>query len=265
MGNPEGTQDEPGHTTDSLTDLMGGMVAEKKPEDEPAGESGEKSEGSTDDSTNANPAWMEQLPEEYRTGDNAKQFAKFAKIADMAKAYSELESKTGNMVTLPAEGTSAEDLQKFYEKLGKPATADEYEMPDESADFFKKIAYDNNLTKAQAKAVFLAVAEHGKNVIEQSLADAQNAANETDKALRKEYGSKYSEKIALLKRGIAAYGGNSLGLKLQKSGLLYDSDVVKLFIALGEQNAEAGAISKGTGGGNDEYVSTAQGGHFKFD
>lgn len=263
-GNPEGAQGEAGATTASLTEVMSGMVEGQKPAAEPAGENGDNAKGSKDDSS-VNPAWMNQLPEEYRTGDNAKQFAKFAKIADMAKAYSELESKIGNTVALPTEETSAEDLQKFYEKLGKPATADEYEMPDKEADFFKEIAFNNNLTKAQAKAVFDAVVQHGVNVIEQSQVEAERVASETDKALRTEYGPKYSEKIALLKRGIAAYGGNELGAKLQRTGLLYDRDVVKMFIALGEQNAEAGASIKGAGGGNNDYVSTSQGGHFKFD
>ena len=263
-GNPEGTQVDAGNETASIADVMSGMVDGQKPDAKPAGENGDKAEGSKDNNA-ANPAWMEQLPEEYRTGDSAKQFAKFAKIADMAKAYSELESKMGNSVTLPTEETSAEDLQKFYEKLGKPATADEYEVPDESANFFKEIAFNNNLTKAQAKAVLEAVVQHGINVVEQSQAEAQRVAEETDKALRTEYGAKYPEKIALLKRGIAAYGGNSLGAKLQRSGLLYDAEVVKMFIALGEMNAEAGASVKGAGGGNKEYVPTSQGGHFKFD
>lgn len=248
----------------SLETIMGNMTAEKKPEAEPGNaNTGDKEEGSKENGQEL-PAWTEQLPAELKTADFLKTFSKFKKVGDLAKSYSELEKKTGNSIAIPGENASEEEKAAFYEKLGRLKSADEYKVPDEALNFYKKLAYENNLSQGQLDSIIKAVADNGMKMIADNAESQKKQAMATDAALHAEYGDTYSEKMELLQRGIRDYGGNELGAKLQATGLLYDHQIIKMFIALGEQNAEAGSVSKGSGGGKNEYKSIADGGGFTF-
>lgn len=128
---------------------------------------------------------------------------------------------------------------------------------------FREMAFKNNLTDAQAKAFYQSLQEVGTSALKQQKAAFETQAHETQAALQKEYGKDYPVKIEMLKRGIAAYGGQSLGAKLQNAGLLGDYEIVKMFINLGEMSAEAGAPGN-TGGKADAYKSIEEGGAFSF-
>ena len=124
-------------------------------------------------------------------------------------------------------------------------------------------AYDSNLTDEQAKKIFGALKDMGVDYVRGQEAAKKQLLESTDAALRKEYGSRYTEKIRMLKKGIDAHGGNELGRVLQESGVLYHPAVVKLFIALGESGSEPRQPLKNEGQA-DTYVPTSQGGSFKF-
>ena len=85
-----------------------------------------------------------------------------------------------------------------------------------------------------------------------------------EKVMNEKYGAKYNKKLKLLETGINTYGGNELGSLLQQSGLLFEPVIADLFINLGERASENQSYVKGTGGGIDTYVSTADGGTFDF-
>lgn len=266
------TQDNPTVTapaetagaTNSLQDIMGSMAQSTTPEVKPeAPAEGKKAEG-TEKSQSEAPAWTSQLPEELRSNaDVMKQLGKFGKIGELAKSYSELESKLGNSIVRPGKDASDDEVNAFYQKLGKPETADKYSIDDTEAKDFKELAYKNNLTDEQAKGMYQAIKELGENVAKQNNEQLMQLAKATEESLKKEYGNDYQTKLELCKRGVMAYGGPGLGKKLQDTGLLFDEDVVKMFIRLGEQNAEAGASVK-TAKANTGYKSTAEGGTFSF-
>lgn len=248
----------------NLETIMGNMAGDKKPEAEPGNaNAGDKDEGSKDNGQDM-PPWTEQLPAELKTADFLKTFSKFKKVGDLAKSYSELEKKSGNSIAIPGDDASDEEKAAFYEKLGRLKSADEYKVPDESLNFYRKLAYENNLSQGQLDNIIKAVADNGLKMLANNAEQQKKQAMATDAALHAEYGDSYSEKMELLQRGIRDYGGNELGAKLQATGLLYDPQIVRMFIALGEQNAEAGSVSKGSGGGKNEYRSIADGGSFTF-
>ena len=253
-------------TPDYLSVMSG--ASGKGPETKPAeGNTGKKAEGS--ESTKAdevkNPAWMSQLPGDMlQNSELVKQLGKFSKIGDLAKSYSELESKLGKSLTLPGEDASDEEKAAFYGKLGKPSDVKGYGLPEDDSFNFAKLAYDNNLTTSQAKAMYEAMSKAGQAALD-SQVEAQTAqAKATDEALRKEYGSKYNEKVSFMQRGLQNFGGASLYDTLQKSGALYSQDVAELFIKLGEMTSESESTIRGAAGGKTQYVSTDEGGSFTF-
>ena len=261
---PEPTETKtPAPAGNDIKDIMNGMQG-AKPTSEPGGNGGDNGAGNTQPAGNDNggkaqrPAWMEQIGDITKDEGAAEKLAKFAKVSDLGKAYLELEGKLGNSIVKPGENASAEEIETFYKKLGKPESADKYSIEGDEAKVFRELAFKNNLTDTQAKALFQSLKEVGQNVLEQ-----QKVAFETQAALRKEYGNNYNTKIEMLKRGVATYGGPKMAAKLQASGLLADYEIVKMFINLGEMSAEAGSPGN-TNGKTDDYKSIGEGGTFSF-
>jgi hypothetical protein len=250
-----------GETATNIQDVMGGM--QQKPDAKPADNGGDKAAGSNEGGSGnggsevKHPAWMAQLGN--IEADKAEKLSKFEKISDLAKNFLELEGKLGNSIVKPGKDASAEEVEAFYRQLGKPEAADKYSIEGENTEDFRKFAYENNLTDEQAKALYARLNELGTKTLEAQKAAFVQQAQDTQAALQKEYGNDYPTKIEMLKRGVATYGGEKLGAKLQQAGLLGDYDVVKMFILLGEQSAEAGSPGT-TKGRADSYKSIADGG-----
>lgn len=264
----EGTPETNGAETTANTniaDIMGNMAGENTPDSKPAA-AGDNEEGQKkpEETKTDFPAWTQQLPEEMRNdAELMKQLGKFQKIGDIAKSYSELESKLGKSLIQPGENASDEEVQAFYERLGKPKSADGYSIKGDEAKFFREIAFKNNLSDAQAKSFFEQLQGVGNAAINQQKIALQQQATETENKLKAEYGNSYNTKIEMLRRGVETYGGKELGNLLKNSGLLANETVVRMFIKLGEQSAEAhtqnnGSQSKGS------YKSTDEGGTFTF-
>ena len=267
MAEPQTSNEAAGETANDIENVMGGMQNAKpgtEPTDTAGGDNGTGNKDAADgkgESEVKHPAWMAQLGN--IEADKAEKLSKFEKIGDLAKNYLELEGKLGNSLVKPGEGASAEEVEAFYRALGKPESADKYTIEGEDTELFRKMAYDNNLTDEQAKALYQSLKDVGGNWLEQQKAAFAKQAADTQKALQAEYGKDYQTKIEMLKRGVAAYGGEKVGAKLQQAGLLADPDVVKMFILLGEQSSEAG--SPGNGKAKAEgYKSIQQGGFLSF-
>ena len=257
-----------GETANDISNIMGGMQNEK-PAEKPTGPAGGENDAGSKGDADGNkgsevkhPAWMAQLGNVE--ADKAEKLSKFEKIGDLANNYLELEKKLGSSLVKPGDDASDEEREAFYRALGKPESADKYSIEGEQAEMFRKMAYENNLTDEQAKAFYKSLQEVGNNAIAAQKAAFDAQAKDTQAALQKEYGKDYNTKIEMLRRGVTAYGGEKMGAKLKQAGLLADYDVVKMFILLGEQSAEAGSPGN-TRGRADGYKSIRDGGSLSFD
>jgi len=194
--------------------------------------------------------WTEQLKQDMRDNPEiAAKFAKFGSIPDFAKAYLELEGKSGGIV-LPGKDATAEAVAEFWEKAGRPKTADGYSFAkDKNSDnaTYATAAFAANLTETQAAAMLKGLQEIG-TLNQKALHDRlQQKQTDTVAALEKEYGSKYKENMEMLKRGLTAAGPNIAKL-LSGAGLSAEPEIIKAFIAYGKMTAESG-FSKGGGAG----------------
>lgn len=252
-------------TTTSLENGMAGMLGSNEPGEEPTnnGDNSKGNENGTQTESEKNPAWTSQLAKEVSANaDLMKRLTKFNNISDLAKSYAELEGKIGNSLVKPGKDASADEVNAFYEKLGRPKDASGYSLNEPNTEALKELAFKFNLTDDQLKGIHEGLNNLGKQFIENAKANQQRLLKTTDEMLHKEYGNKYSEKIAFMQRGIQNYGGKDLGNALTQAGLLYHPAIVKLFITLGEQSAEAGTVSRGAGGSDNGYKTAAEGGHF---
>jgi len=209
-------------------------------------------------------AWTEQLPPEMKGNpDTAAKLAKFNKVGDMAKAFLELEGKASSW-GIPGKDAAAEEVAAFWEKAGRPKTADGYPFAkdkEHNGDVFADAALKANLTAAQAEAMYKTLSAFGAQKLEEQRQTAATRMKETATALSAEYGSKYAEKMELLKRGLAAAGPN-VGSLLNQAGLIGNPEIVKAFVSFGEMTAESAASRGGSAG--DSMKSVSDGGAFDF-
>lgn len=236
-----------------------------EPAPEAKNKNGDNGNGAKDGNADGGsvPAWTSQLPKEMReNADLMKTLGKFPKLENIAKSYSELESKLGKSLVMPGEGASEEEVNTFWQKLGKPESAEKYSIEGEQAKGFREIAFKNNLTDSQAKAIYNEIEETGKRYAAEQMEKFAQQTKETNKVLLSEYGKDFPAKMEMLKRGIAANGGQELYNKLRDSGLIADLNIVKLFINVGEKNAEAGTQNKSAKSGG--YKSIRDGGTLSF-
>jgi hypothetical protein len=207
-------------------------------------------------------AWAEQLPPELRGNpEAAKSLAKYAKVADVAKALLEAEAKLAGGGA-PGKDASPEDTAAYWEKLGKPKTAEEYSFAKEpDAAPFAKAAHGANLTASQAEALYAGLNELGTRRAEAARQAAQRAVLEADAALKQEYGARYPEKINLFVAGCNA-AGPQVRNALYQAGLGGNLDIIKAFIAYGQLHAESGA--PWGGGAAQPLKSVNEGGWWNY-
>lgn len=245
----------------TLESVMNSASDKGPTQNEPESDPG-KSEAEESETGDGIPTWMSQLPKEMRTDD----LKGFDKISDMVNAYKELAKKSGDQTQGPGPDAKPEEIQAFYEKLGKPKDADGYKFEgadnDESNKLFRDAAFNANLTQSQAQNIYKTFTDIAKQQYEDSKKEMTKTYEATEKALKDEYGNKYSEKLALLQRGMTNYVTPELQKQLSQRGLLYNKDLVELFITLGEESSEAGATQKGSG--SKGYVPLSEGGMFDF-
>jgi len=261
-GSAEADTPAAGNAEDSLMNAFAGGKPEEKPEE------GEKPQGEAGKKEVKLAAWTEQLEPDLRTNaETAAKLAKFGKVSDMAKAFLELE-KNAASAGIPGKEASVQEVEQFWEKAGKPKTADGYSFAKNrelEGAAFAAAAHKANLTSAQADAMFKNLNEAGEARLKAAQSAAQSAmesqARETARALKDEYGSKYQEKMELLSRGLMAAGPNVASI-LRKAGLAGEPEIVRAFISYGEFTAESGA-ARGKGAG-DPMKGILSGGSFDY-
>lgn len=161
--------------------------------------------------------WREALPEEYRT-----MAEKFTSPADVVKSYAELQRKLGSAINPLAEDASEEHIDEFYTRLGRPATADGYdlkrpELPDglEYSEELEKAGrtwfHKAGLNNTQAAILFGGFNEFALAVAEQRVNADKEAVAEATTALRREWGADYDKNLDYAERAFQEYFGADKG------------------------------------------------------
>ena len=212
-------------------------------------------------------AWGAQLSKELKENKDAvKTLAKFEDISSLASSYIELEKKLGGMYAIPGEKATKEELDAFYKKLGKPEAADKYSFKQEgdAEKRFAEAAYGASLAEAQARSLYAFFHKIGEDQQAQFAEAVKKQAEETDAALKKEFGNKAGEKIGQYTKALKAFGSDTVFSQLEKTGLAYHADFVKMFIKIGEALSESRAVL-GDGNAHTGGITSARdGGTFSF-
>ena len=191
----------------------------------------------TEKSTDAGD-WRASLSEDIRENPS---FSKFKDVNGLAASYVNLQSHLGrDKIAKPVTDSDWDDV---YEFLGRPESADKYEvalpdgLPDEvAAQFteqrlsaFKQEAHRLGLNTNQVKSL---VAWQAGNVSEQHemyKGAIDQSIEQGEIALKAEWGRAYNQNVKFAHQAFVKYGGEQLAAKMEASGLGNDPDVLKAF------------------------------------
>lgn len=152
--------------------------------------------------------------------------AKFKTIEGLGGSYASLEQRlrADNKVQIPNEHSSEEDWNAFYEKVGRPNKAEEYDLglpediagvglDEEAINEVRAIAHKEGLTQKQIGSLGEWYGKSIQAAIEKVNGDNQRVHDEAISALKKEWGSDYDAKVASAEKGAAALGLTAEELK----------------------------------------------------
>lgn len=196
--------------------------------------------------------WKEALSQDIRS---EKSLEHIKTVDDMAKSYLSAQKLVGaDKIVIPHKHAEKDEWDKVFAKLGRPESADKYEIKLEGAKInleeIKKTAHELGLLPQQA--IKFAEMLNGNAVkAETELANKINGqlATATD-TLKKEWGSDFDRRLKLAQATVAEFGGEEIQKYLAETGYGNDPMLVKTFYKISEQFGEDKfkGVAEGLGG-----------------
>lgn len=152
------------------------------------------------------------------------------------------------LAALPEEG-DAEGWGSVWSKLGRPESADGYELPvpeGDSGEFAGAASskmFELGVSKKQAQGIAEWFNSHQAQAMEQFNQQREQQATENVAAIRKEWGGNYDANLATANKAISAYLPPEAIQALAESGLGTNPHIVKAFHKIGQSLSEAKAIN----------------------
>jgi hypothetical protein len=197
-------------------------------------------------------SWRDALPEGLRENNS---LGKFSSVEALAKSYVNAEQLIGReKIPMPQ---SEEDWDTVYNRLGRPETADNYELTvpetlpekirelDGNIDWFRETAHQLGLNDKQAQGIYNAFWDNLAKDAEIMEADGRNSAAEAEAELRAEWGTKAEYNLEVANRFASEVGGDELIDLLQQVGLDTHPVVIKAFNKAGLMTIEDHGTPKG--------------------
>lgn len=153
--------------------------------------------------------WRDSLPDDLKGADSLKDIPD---VGTLAKNYVNTKALVGaNTVKLPSRTAEPAEWDKFYNSIGRPESADKYELPTENLPegfaasedeqkAFMDFAHKSGMSNLQAANAYRNYAEWRMQATGQMGEKAQQIDGQNLAAVEKEYGPALDERIALSKR-----------------------------------------------------------------
>jgi len=178
-------------------------------------------------------SWRDSLKDESLK--SSKSLEKFNDVESLGKSYVELEGKLGRSIELPKDEADQESWSRVYERLGRPKTAEEYELAAiEDPSFRKALAergLKTGLNKRQLSEIAGAIKEREEASTKAIEAEAKSRYEQGTSKLKSKYGDKFDERTAQANKAFSKMfeGKSELFERLKKQGFDNDPDMVEAF------------------------------------
>lgn len=136
-------------------------------------------------------------------------------VEQLAGSYRNLEKmvgadRAGRTVVLPGPDADEAEMAAFYEKMGRPESADGYELPvpegDDGAmaEWARGVFHGAGLTPKQAQQISEAWNDHVANISQSSAQQSEQSAADAMAELKREWGAAYDQKTASIEHAARA-------------------------------------------------------------
>lgn len=202
-------------------------------------------------------SWHESLPDEMRGIVENKGWQS---PQDAVQSYANLEKmlgadKAGRGLVMPKEDAGQEEWDQFYDRLGRPKSPDEYQLPVPESDTGEFAAaakakfHELGITTKQAEQLAEWWNSQSSEMQQQQMTQTQQQADQQLEDLKKEWGQSYDENIEAARRASRQFGlGEETLGKIE--GALGTGEMLKMFANIGK------------GLGEDKFVDNQKGAGF---
>lgn len=211
--------------------------------------------------SNSYPAtdWRHTLPDDVREEASLKLMQD---VPSLAKSYLHAQKMVGaNKVPLPGKHATEDDIQRFYDQIGRPAL-DKYEVkaPKDAKfvdDGFLKelipIAHKSGVLPAQLEKILSWYEEKAGASATAHKAQVEVQTKEQLGGLQKEWGKAYDQKLGYAKHLLKEKGDPTLMNWLEQTGAGNSPEVIKFLAKLGEDLYKEDNIVNGVPAGKNLY------------
>ena len=207
-------------------------------------------DGEGEEGSGAGTDWKSTVEEGLRTHPSLE---KFKEPGEVFKSYVELEKLVGAKgVILPGEKATPEEIDKFYNALGRPEKPEGYKLsaleklhPElkitpESETGFKTLAHKHGLTTKQADGLYKDFYTMSSSVLTKRDEQMSTAKHEAETKLRTDWGADYDKNLSSAKRLIEKFGGANAREAFGELG--NNPQVLKTIANIAKQFSEDGFI-----------------------
>ena len=191
--------------------------------------------------------WRDSLPDDLQ---GVKTLEKFKDVSDLAKSYTQLEKYFDGTIKIPGENATAEEVERYHSKLGRPDTPDDYEfekpeIPDgmnydeHMEGAFLKKAHGMGLNSKQVEDLYGWYNSQTKDMFVQHQVAQENSIQKAEIELRADWGRQYEEKISSIQRLVDQYATNDEKQYLETSGFGNDPNVARMMDRIAKDHGEA--------------------------
>ncbi len=173
------------------------------------GTGGTGGDGTGDDTQ----TWLEGLSDEDKGIVGVKGWENPSSVINSYRNLEKMSGNPDNLVSIPGEDATPEDLSSYYTKLGRPEASNGYEIevPEvggdkDLAEAMKVIFFEAGLSKSQAAIISDKWNEYQNGVGENNDEQYNLIAEEDNNDLKKEWGAKYDQNINIAGRAANEFG-----------------------------------------------------------
>ena len=188
-----------------------------------------------------NQDWKSTLSEDLRNDPTLKNFKD---VESLAKTVVHQQKQMGNRIPIPK---TPEEHMEVYNKLGRPETADKYEVavPETHTEYigedqinqFKNVAHNIGLNNEQVKQLIDFQVKNIDAQAQRYQTDIAVQKQHTEESLKKEWGHEYDINVRNARRALQVYGDPEI-TELMNGEAGNIPAVVKMFARLGKDVTE---------------------------
>ena len=158
--------------------------------------------------------FLNTIPEELR---NHPSLSPIKDVENLARSYVNAQKLIGaDKIPMPVNPTD-EDLDRIYGRLGRPETAEGYEIPvdgnivtEEVAKDYANVAHKLRISPQQASGILEYYQSLAGQSEEAMAANDAKIMQDTELSLKKEWGDDYGNKLAMAKEAVESFASTDM-------------------------------------------------------